>query len=108
MSKVKVPEPVGYLHICGKKPESKALKWQKDDTILRSKGYKPEPLVTATQAEAYAEARVREALEEAAKVCDAYFKETEEQSRSAYEEGKLDAADILEQRIKALIPGPLG
>lgn len=56
------------------------------------------------QMEAYAAAKVREALEEAAQVCDTYFKEIEEQSRSTYQEGALDAADILEQRIRALIP----
>lgn len=60
-------------------------------------------IVTIGQAEAYAASKVREALEEAADVCDKYFKEIEEQTRSTYQEGLMDAADILEQRIRSLI-----
>ena len=108
MSKVAMPEPVAYLQICRKKPESKSLTYGKDVPALKNLGYAPNPLFSAGQLEAYAAAKVREALEEAAKVCDAYFKEIEEQSRSTYEEGKLDAADILKQRIKALIPSQTG
>lgn len=64
----------------------------------------PRYLFSADQMEAYAAAKVREALEEAVNVCDTYFKEIEGQSRSTYQEGALDAADILEQRIRALFP----
>lgn len=100
-------EPVAYLHTCRKKPSSKALKWQKDDPTLKSKGYVAEPLVTVDQAEAYAAAKVREALEEAAKVCDEYWKAIEPSNRH-YDEGRMDAADILEQRIEELIPSQTG
>lgn len=88
------PDPDGFLAIrlAGREVEVNAYR---DSTL-------------DDYAEAYAAARVRETLEEATKVCDAYFKEIEEQSRSTYEEGKLDAADILEQRIKALIPSQTG
>lgn len=105
-------EPVAYLHTCRKKPSSKALKWQKDDPTLKSKGYVAEPLVKVDQAEAYAAAKVREALEKAAKVCDEYWKELDiarkSGSLSKYIEGALDCADILEQRIRALIPSQTG
>lgn len=56
------------------------------------------------QMEVYAATKVREALEEAAKVCDAYFNEITEPRSNPYYDGALDAADILEQRIRALIP----
>lgn len=59
---------------------------------------------TAEQMESYAAAKVREALEEAAKVCDTYFNEITEPRSNPYYDGALDAADILEQRIRALIP----
>lgn len=54
-------EPVAYLHTCRKKPGSKALKWQKDDPVLASRGYKPEPLITIEQASANCET-LRQAL----------------------------------------------
>lgn len=57
--------------------------------------------------EAYAAAKVREALEEAAQVCDTYFNEITEPRSNPYYDGALDAADILEQRIRALIPSRL-
>lgn len=78
------------------------------------KGYKaiPRYLFTAGQMEGYAAAKVREALEEAAKVCDEYWKELDGARRSGnigkYIEGALDCADILEQRIRALIPSQTG
>lgn len=100
MSKVTMPEPVGYQWLDTGHFRKKIPKGC-DVSAFRK-------LITVGQAEAYTADRVREALEEAAKVCDAYFKEIEEQSRSTYEEGKLDAADILEQRIKALIPSQTG
>lgn len=64
----------------------------------------PRYLFSADQMEAYAAAKVREALEEAAKVCDTYFNEITEPRSNPYYDGALDAADILEQRICALIP----
>lgn len=101
---MKVPEPVAWR-------THRSKRWcfaYSESRNLCQCGGSWEGLVTIGQAEAYAAAKVREALEEAANVCDAYFKETEEQSRSTYEEGKLDAADILEQRIRALIPSQTG
>lgn len=65
MSKVTMPEPVAWLHICRKKPESKALLYGSDSPQLAARGYKPHPLFNSDQLEAYAAAKVREALEEA-------------------------------------------
>lgn len=105
-----MPEPVAWLLYHPATRLSMAVVERTEDYRLSdgSVVYTSSPLVLKSRAEAYAAAKVREALEEAAKACDAYFKETEEQSRSTYEEGKLDAADILEQRILALIPSQTG
>ena len=58
----KMPDPVGFLHQCRKKPSNKALTWAKDQPHLKAKGYFTYGLITTTQAEAYAQARVEEAL----------------------------------------------
>ena len=101
-----MPDPVAWLlyspaanpkHATTEKVETKRLS---DGSVA----YTSSPLVLASEAKAYAAAKAREALEEAVNVCDTYFKEIEGQSRSTYQEGALDAADILEQRIRALIP----
>lgn len=67
MTKTTMPEPVAYAHrdILRRK-----------DTVERihptpKYGTESVSLITTDQAEAYAAAKVREALEEAAKVCDA-------------------------------------
>lgn len=106
MSKVTMPEPIGFItdeSYCAIKTGKTNCKGavpihQKESRVAKT------PLFTDDQLESYADARVREALDEAAKVCDTYFKEIEEQSRSTYQEGAMDAADILEQRIRALFP----
>ena len=71
MTQVKMPEPVAWLHVCRKKPELRGLLYEKSAPELAARGFVPEPLITTTQAKAYADARVREALEEAAQLCDA-------------------------------------
>lgn len=63
MTKVKMPDPVGYLYQCGKKPELTELRFDPHQRGLISVGYKPSPLITIEQAEAYAQARVDDALE---------------------------------------------
>lgn len=85
MSKVTMPEPDIF--------DGTRL-----DGSIASHGY------STAKVEAFAAAKVREALEEAAKVCDAYFNEITEPRSNPYYDGALDAADILEQRIRALIP----
>ncbi|MGG5143918.1 hypothetical protein [Alcaligenes ammonioxydans] len=65
MSKAAMPQPVAYLQICRKKPESKSLTYGKDVPALKNLGYAPNPLFSAGQLEAYAADKVREALEEA-------------------------------------------
>ncbi|MGG5150491.1 hypothetical protein [Alcaligenes aquatilis] len=65
MSKAAMPQPVAYLQICRKKPESKSLAYGKDVPALKNLGYAPNPLFSAGQLEAYAADKVREALEEA-------------------------------------------
>lgn len=52
----KMPDPVGFLHQCRKKPSNKALTWAKDQPHLKAKGYFTYGLITTTQAEAYAQA----------------------------------------------------
>lgn len=66
MSKVAMPEAVAYLHQCRKKPTLQALSFRKAEPTLASKGYESHRLITGAQAEAYADARAREALEQAA------------------------------------------
>ena len=108
MSNVKKPEPVGwgifYQGMMQDIPrnEQAALAIAEEDYVGHVMAVKP--VFSSDQVDAYKDACVREALEEAAKVCETYYKEMEEQSRSTYQEGALDATDILEQRIRALIP----
>lgn len=104
MSKVEMPDPAlsqvrfkGFA--CGWLPW---MEWKWRELMGGEK--QERHLVTTEQAEAYAAAKVREALEDAAKVCDAYFNEITEPRSNPYYDGALDAADILEQRIRALIP----
>lgn len=65
MSKVTMPKPMGYLHVCRKKPSLREFKWVKSDSVLAALGYESKGVITTAHAEAYADARVREALEEA-------------------------------------------
>lgn len=68
MSKVTMPEPVAAI------APAYVLFWASGDTLTRiceRTGAKVGSLlITTTQAEAYADARVREALDAAAKICD--------------------------------------
>jgi len=85
MTNIKMPEPVGYLHQCRKKPSSKSLTWAKDQPQLAAKGYFTYGLITTTQAEAYAQAVKYEALEalETAQeyIADALFRHDQEYSK---------------------------
>jgi hypothetical protein len=106
MSKVTIPEPVAWL-LYSPAANSKHATTEEVETKRLSDGsvaYTSSPLVLASEAEAYAAAKAREALEEAAKVCDTYFNEITGPRSNPYYDGALDAADILEQRIRALIP----
>ena len=58
----KMPEPVAYLHPSGGVIQRPITGLEKETFTV--------PLITTAQAEAYAQAVRREALEEAAKVCD--------------------------------------
>lgn len=116
MSKVTMPEPVAYRFAAPIAGEGGGIvgrrDWQYSATQKGFPWWDRNGLVTQEKAEAYAADKVREALEEAALVCDAYWKELDVARRNGkpnqYIEGALDCADILEQRIKALIPGPTG
>lgn len=60
---VKMPVPVAWLQTCRKKPDNHALTYNKEVPALKNLGYRAEGLITTDQAEAYAAAKVREALE---------------------------------------------
>lgn len=64
-------------------------------------------LITIDKAEAYVKARVREALEKAASICEAAYEQGSAEyavSRNPYFEGGCDAAEFIERKILALIP----
>jgi len=61
------------------------------------------PLITTTQAQAYADARVREALEEALTVV---ADEQKSLCDDDHELGWSDCADTIHKNIRALIPTP--
>ena len=96
MTKTQMPEPVAKV--------IQRSEWG-DAPAFIGNG-KPHPptgtlLITTTQAEAYANARVREALEEAAMIC------WEMQSKPEYGKDDKDRwLAIAEHRIRALIPDP--
>lgn len=46
---VQLPEPVAYLHECGKKPSLRTLEFSKIAIQLSAKGYKSHPLYTEQQ-----------------------------------------------------------
>lgn len=98
MSKAAMPQPVAYLQICRKKPESKSLTYGKDVPALKNLGYAPNPLFSAGQLEAYAADKVREALEVAAKVAESCVC-----SCCCSDDQQFTAQDAA-QRIRALIP----
>lgn len=105
MTKPKMPEPVAWLHVCRKKPELRGLLYEKSAPELAARGFVPEPLITTTQAEAYADAVRREALEEAASVA----KQISDKYAYGYYGNEVDTADEIEAAIRALtppLPGP--
>lgn len=60
-----------------------------------------------SQLEAYADARVREALEKAVSICEAAYEQGSTEyaiSCNPYFEGGCDAIEFIEQRIRSLIP----
>jgi len=69
MSKITMPEPVTYAHFT---KDGLVRMWSRNPANLQAVteaiGKQPTALITTEQAEAYAAARVREALEDAAKV----------------------------------------
>lgn len=94
--KVKMPVPVAWLQTCRKRPDSHALTYNKEVPALKNLGYLAQGLITTDQAEAYAAAKVREALEGAAKICDeTYVEPGDLQVESCYEAA---------EKIRALIP----
>lgn len=100
MSKVTMPEPVAWLiyspaanhkHATTENVETKRLS---DGSVV----YTSSPLVMASEMEAYAAAKVREALEEAAEVAESCVC-----SCCCSDDQKFTAQDAA-QRIRALIP----
>jgi hypothetical protein len=97
MTQVKMPKPVAFR--------------SKDTPYLFSLGG-PETagfdgLITTEQAEAYANARVREALEKAAGICGADYEQGRAEyaaSCNPYFDGVCAAAESIEYKILALIP----
>lgn len=90
MSKVTIPEPVTvWKRDCGYRNATNL------PVILRD----GETFITTDQAEAYAAARVREALENAAKVCDEQAMSYERSTENC--DG--DPTDISELRSKAWV-----
>lgn len=65
---MKLPEPIAYKHYARKKPELSVLSWASRPTERQiATGFVTEALLT----EAQCKQAVRDALEAAAKVCDA-------------------------------------
>lgn len=111
MTQTKMPEPVAFRwrvpivdsegRQCGESnwkfgTEKGGLPWWTRDS-----------LITTTQAEAYAKVLVRAALEKAASICEDAYKHGSAEyavSRNPYFEGGCDVADVIEQKILALIP----
>lgn len=109
MTQTKMPEPVAWMlayQTMGGDVGWK-LSWTQSGAgvCYRLSGESHEkPLITTTQAEAYAAAKVREALEEAAQACEARIGQhspgmTPEDVEDCDEEARLCAA-----AVRALIP----
>lgn len=107
MSKAAMPEPAAYANAENLEKYSVQLTFTEKPS---HRGITFIGLVTTAQAEAYATARVREALEEAAKVCD----DRANQNELAVSEDEPDEASSLRsaawqmsvcaRAIRALIP----
>lgn len=113
MSKVTMPEPVACLWIKNgvvvnafNRPPRLHDSDHRNEYFIK-KGFTEEPLITTTQAEAYKDACVREALESAITVCDAAYEQGKSEYRTScnpYFEGGCDVAESIEAKIRALIP----
>lgn len=102
MSQVKMPEPVTWVR---QHPDGAlTAEFLENEVIepVRKQSGAWKPLITTTQAEAYADARVREALEEAAAIADQ--KSRIGVLRSLEATHKSDAAREIAGAIRALIP----
>ena len=111
MTQVKMPEPVAFRWRVPIEDSDGRQCGESDWKFGTEKGGLPwwtrDSLITTTQAEAYAQAQVREALEKAASICeDTYAQGSAEYavSRNSYFEGGCDAAESIEHKILALIP----
>src|SRR5690606_16950178 len=113
MSNVPMPEPVGFLHICRKKPMVRTFSFREKSKELAVRGYFPFPVITTTQAKAYADARVKEVLEEAQRILTGMYTEAvkarvpEDEDEEGYNQGLLERALALTDatlQIRALIP----
>ena len=99
MTQVKMPEPVAKVYVGNPVRYEHIDAWDLDIGTHM--------LITTTQAEVYAKARVREALEKAASICEAAYEQGSAEyavSRNPYFEGGCDAAESIEHKILALIP----
>lgn len=104
MSKVTTPEAEAYLYENG---EHRGVSLHMRGDMDLSAGTIGRGLITTDQAEAYAAAKVREALEEAIAICDAVYEQGESEYRTScnpYFEGGCAAAESIETKIRALIP----
>lgn len=99
-----LPDAEAYLYVNGNQ-RGVSLYYRSDSEI--SEGTSRFPLITTDQAEAYAQARVREVLEKAVSICVSVYAQGSAEytaTRNPYFEGGCDAADLIEQRILNLIP----
>lgn len=101
MSKVTTPSPEAFLYVNG---EHRGVSLNLCGGMDLSDGTVRHGLITTTQAEAYADARVQKALEEAAQACEARIGQhapgmTPEDVEDCDEEARLCAA-----AVRALIP----
>jgi len=101
MSKIKMPEPVTYAHFT---EEGVIRMWSRNpdnlQAVTEAIGKQPTALITTTQAEAYADARVREALEQAAKQCEGRYQPW----GNLADDRAADCMSRAAGRIRALIP----
>ena len=103
MSKVTLPEPDAYLYVNGDH-RGVSLNFRSDMDL--SEGTVRHALITTDQAEAYAAAKVRDALDRAIAICDAAYEQGKGEYRAScnpYFEGGCDAAESIESKIRTLI-----
>lgn len=101
MSKVQMPEPVAWAHFTR---DGLVQIWSRRKTDVASLenvvGRPPEAVITTTQAEAYAAAKVREALEAAADLARAKYEEAMKR-REGFDRDSDEAwiIDVLSQAL---------